>query len=144
MRTRAIRAAALSFALVLGACSSPEGEGDAPQDDLATKVQAVVADPERAERALALIEGMVEDSVAFSLSVARAQSELSSLGEQYDSTAAQFEAVYEDVRSERRHRSDRIIDRSLELRTVVTADEWSDLVDVVVGSLDHTRGGQGS
>jgi len=109
---------------------------------LATKVQAVIADPEHAERALALIEGMVEDSVAFSLNVARAQRDLSALGEDYDSTGEQFEAVYEGVRAERRRRSERIIDRSIELRTVVPADEWGDLVDVVLGSLDHTRGGE--
>jgi hypothetical protein len=141
MRTRATRAAAaLPLLLLLGACSSPEGEGEAPRDDLASRVQAVVVDPERAERAVALIEGMVEESVAFSLSVARAQRELSTLGESYDSTAEQFEAVYEDVRAERRRHSERNIDRSLELREVVTDDEWGELVDVVVGSLDHTAG----
>lgn len=143
MRRRATRTAALTLTLLLGACFSPEGDGDPPPDDLTTKVQAVVAEPERAERALALIEGMVEDSVAFSLSVARAQRELSALGQDFDSTREQFESIYEDVRAERRRRSDRIIDRSLELRTVVTADEWGALVDVVVGSLDHTRGEEG-
>ena len=142
MRRRATRAAALPLILALGACSAPEGDAGAPEEDLASKVQAVVIDPNRAERALALIEGMLEDSIAFSLSVARAQRELSALGHGYDSTREQFAAVYEGVRAERRRSSARIIDRSIELRTVVTSDEWGALVDVVVGSLDHTRAGE--
>jgi DNA-binding transcriptional regulator YbjK len=96
-------------------------------DNLRTNVQDVVADPERAEQSLALVDELQQVFDDIKDSRIERRDRIRALNADYDAPRADFEALLAEIGSERVASQERVSQIHRRLFDVINNEEWTEL-----------------
>ena len=97
--------------------------------DMRDRIEDNIQDPDKKTRMLALVDQTETDLLEVDRVVRKLYADLSSLGENYNSTPEQFRKVISEFEASRRQVRERIIDSRFKMRELSTPDEWKKLTD---------------
>ena len=104
-------------------------------EQLAEKIDDIVSDSKRADQAVSIAELMFEETEDFLDNVIDSREKAVELSENYDTTREAFETHYQVFYQQRKVHSEKHTALSLQLRKVVTADEWKKINAVLANEM---------
>jgi hypothetical protein len=105
-------------------------------DDVRAEIQSVVADPERAAEAVALISAIQESFSATQKDIAAREVNLRTLNADYDASRADIAAQFEQVALDIKLNRENVSEIHRRLMSILTADEWAALEKARSDALD--------
>ena len=129
LRNALLILAVLAMAACAGRDESPADNADQAFDDVAAMIKSVVADPERASRATALIAELRQDLRDVAANVQERRASFVEMSSNYDVSRAELETLLSDVRATARSHEEAVSGVHRELRDILTAEEWDALED---------------
>ncbi len=96
-------------------------------DNLRTNVQDVVADPERAEQSLALVDELQREFDDIKDSRVERKKQIKALNSDYDASRAEFETLLDGIAQDRVANQERVSQTYRQLLEVITTEEWTKL-----------------
>ena len=114
--------------IALSACFIFRSEPIGPAEAIAAMRETIreeIDDPAKADAVLALVDRM-DSHISGFVEVAREhRAKLRELNARYDTSREEFVEAFETSRTKRRQIRDRVVKTQLEMREMVSADEWS-------------------
>ena len=106
-----------------GSKQSPDDEAQLAFDDLRAEMQSVVADPERAAQAVALVSELEENFVHVRQIIRARRAEFTVLYADYDSTRADIDMALDEILSDTKSNREVISRVDRQLLDILTAEE---------------------
>ena len=125
----------LLVAALLQSCSRFGNSGN-PLDDLRQAIRRSVDDPERAAAMLESLERTDQLMLRSAKVLADGATAQRQLFADYDSTPADFDALFENVSNNRRRLQEEMLLEHIRFKNTATAGEWSALADVHSRAVD--------
>jgi hypothetical protein len=119
--------ALLAIVLLATACSGHKSAPVNSFDSLRTEIVEQVAEPERAAQMQIATQTMESAMLELVELAKEGQEAIKSLMADYESTRADFEALFADFLEQRRPLTERMLDAQLELKDLATDEEWKSL-----------------
>jgi hypothetical protein len=96
-------------------------------DKLRTNVQEVVADPERAEQSLALVDELQREFDDIKELRLERKKRIKALNADYDASRAEFDTLLDGIAQDRLANQERVSQTYRQLLEVITTEEWAKL-----------------
>jgi len=96
-------------------------------DNLRTNVHDVVADPERAEQSLALVDELQREFDDIKELRVERKKQIKALNADYDASRAEFETLLDGIAQDRVANQERVSQTYRQLLEVITTEEWAKL-----------------
>ena len=96
-------------------------------DNLRTNVQDVVADPERAEQSLVLVDELQREFDDIKELRFERKKQIKALNADYDASRAEFETLLDGIAQDRLANQERVSQTYRQLLEVITTEEWAKL-----------------
>jgi uncharacterized protein Yka (UPF0111/DUF47 family) len=94
------------------------------------RVEDNIQDPDKMTSMLALVDQTEKDLLEVDRTVRKLYADLSTLGENYNSTPEEFQKAISEFEASRRQMRDRITESRFKMRDLSTPAEWMKLTDI--------------
>jgi len=134
----------VATASIVQSCSSSSDKpvsaihtSTAAHEQVAEKIQKIVTDTKRADKAISIAEQMFKESEDFLELVNESREKSIELSENYDTTREALDAHYEIFLQQRKLHSEKYITLSFQLRHAVREDEWLKINEVLIKDMQN-------
>ncbi|HEX4797248.1 MAG TPA: hypothetical protein VH370_25870 [Humisphaera sp.] len=135
VRAGAMIAAILSLAV---GCKHETPPQQAQQEfhDYQERIREVIKDPDRAQQMIELTDDLQRQVNQLRVQLANSRAELAAMDANYNTTRAEFEAVFRQQDADRQVLIDKAISARAQMSKLLTESEWKSLHDIGLETLD--------